>query len=65
MCNSDLKIAIKHLLVEMLEDEAELKKLPLNDMYAKGQLSAIQYNRVKIESIVESFGSFRASTIDV
>lgn len=65
MDNQDLKKAIKLLLADMLEDEVDLKNKPLSDMYAQGQLSATQYNRVKIEKILESLGSRRTSTIDV
>lgn len=34
-----------------LEVEAELKNQSLNDVYAKGQLSAIQYNKQAVESV--------------
>ena len=52
-------------LVELLEDETDFKNKSANDMYTLGQLSATQYNRVKIENILELFGSSRISTIDV
>lgn len=65
MIDSKLKESLKLLLVEMLEDETEFKSKPKNDMYAQGQLSATQYNRVKIENMLESLGSHRTSTIDV
>lgn len=65
MDNSELKNALKHLLVELLEDETDFKNKSANDMYTLGQLSATQYNSVKIENILELFGSSRTSTIDV
>lgn len=64
MLDVKLKESLKLLLVEMLEDETEFKTKDKNDLYAKGQLSATQYNRVKIENILESLGSRRTSTID-
>lgn len=65
MSNQDLKKAIKLLLEDMLDDEIDFKKKPSSDLYAQGQLAATQYNRVKIESILEASGSIRISTIDV
>lgn len=65
MDSQDLKKAIKLLLADMLEDEVDLKNKPSSDMYAQGQLAATQYNRVKIETILEALGSRRTSTIDV
>lgn len=47
----------------MLEDEIEFKNKP-NDIYAQGQLSASQYNRVKLEALLERSGSNRASIIE-
>lgn len=64
MINDKLKNSLKLLLVEMLEDEKELKSKPKSDMYAQGQLSATQYNRIKIENMLESLGSRRTSTIN-
>lgn len=64
MIDGKLKNSLKLLLVEMLEDETELKSKPKGDMYAQGQLSATQYNRVKIENMLESLGSRRTSTIN-
>ena len=64
MLDSNLKESLKLLLVEMLEDETEFKSKPKSDMYTQGQLSATQYNRVKIENMLESLGLRRTSTID-
>lgn len=64
MIDGKLKNSLKLLLVEMLEDETELKSKPKSDMYSKGQLAATQYNRVKIESMLESLGSRRTSTVN-